>query len=299
MGNVLFKYWVKAARPKTLPVSMAPVIMSVAFASIYMKINWLAAVICLLFAVLAQILSNFANDYADGVKGIDADRIGPQRMVASGIITPQEMRYGIIFVAVLAFCIGSTLIYWGGWRLLPIGIVILLVALAYSTGPFPLSQHGFGDLAVIFFYGIIPVVLTFFIQTGFITSQIIVAGVAIGFISDNLLIVNNVRDVDQDIRNGKKTTVGIFGKHSMTVLFYVNPLIAIALGFLFFFKIVPLWTWVAAAIPFLVYSIVVSAKFSKAKGMEFNKLIGLSSLESIIFALTVLIVIVLKLCLKI
>ena len=294
MGDIRFKYWVKAARPKTLLVSMAPVIMSVAFASIYMKVNWLPAVICLVFAVLAQILSNLVNDYADGVKGIDADRLGPQRMVASGIIAPQKMFRGIITIGVLAFAIGCTLIYWGGWLLLPIGIVILLVALAYSTGPFPLSQHGFGDLAVIIFYGIIPVTLTFFIQTGFLNLNIFIAGMAIGLISDNLLIVNNVRDVDEDLKNGKRTTVGIFGKQAMTVIYHLTPLIAVALGFMFFHNIVSPMAWAVAAIPFLAYSLMVSNKFSKAKGVEFNKLIGMSSLEAIVFALTVVIVIVLK-----
>lgn len=294
MGNVLFKYWIQAARPKTLLVSMAPVIMSVAFASVYMQIKWLPALICLVFAVLAQILSNFVNDYADGVKGIDADRIGPQRMVASGIISPAKMCKGIMLVGTVAFLIGCTLIYWGGWVLLPIGIVILLVALAYSTGPFPLSQHGFGDLAVIIFYGVIPVTLTFFIQTGMINLNIVLAGFAIGFVSDNLLIVNNMRDADNDLANGKKTTVGIFGKRFMTLVYHANPLIAIILGFVFFCHIVSPMTWLMASIPFLAYSIMVSCKFSKAKGFEYNKLIGLSSLEAIIFALTVVIIIILK-----
>lgn len=294
MGNVLFKYWIQAVRPKTLLVSMAPVIMSVAFASVYMKIKWLPALICLVFAVLAQILSNFVNDYADGVKGIDADRIGPQRMVASGMISPAKMRNGIMLVGSLAFLIGCTLIYWGGWVLLPIGIVILSVALAYSAGPFPLSQHGFGDLAVIIFYGVIPVTLTFFIQTGMINPNIMLAGLAIGFVSDNLLIVNNMRDADNDLANGKKTTVGIFGKRFMTLMYHVNPLIATILGFVFFYHIVSQMTWLSASIPFLAYSIIVSCKFSKAKGVEYNKLIGLSSLESIIFTLTVVIIIILK-----
>lgn len=294
MGNVLFKYWIQAARPKTLLVSMAPVIMSVAFASVYMQIKWLPALICLVFAVLAQILSNFVNDYADGVKGIDADRIGPQRMVASGIMSPAKMRKGIMLVGTVAFLIGCTLIYWGGWVLLPIGIVILLVALAYSTGPFPLSQHGFGDLAVIIFYGVIPVTLTFFIQTGMINLNIVLAGFAIGFVSDNLLIVNNMRDADNDLANGKKTTVGIFGKRFMTLVYHANQLIAIILGFVFFYHIVSPMTWLMASIPFLAYSIMVNCKFSKAKGLEYNKLIGLSSLEAIIFALTVVIIIILK-----
>ena len=215
-------------------------------------------------------------------------------MVASGFISPEIMRKGIAFIGVMAFLVGCPLIYWGGWILLPIGIVILLVALAYSTGPFPLSQHGFGDLAVIVFYGLIPVTLTFFIQTGIINLNIVMAGLAIGFISDNLLIVNNMRDADNDLKSGKKTTVAIFGKPFMKAIYYTNPLVAIALGFLFFHQIISPMMWGVASIPFLAYSIMVSMKFSRAKGLEYNKLIGMSSLESIFFALTVVIVIILK-----
>lgn len=292
MGDILFKYWIKAARPKTLPVSMAPVVMSVAFASIYVKINWLPAVICLVFAVMAQILSNFVNDYADGVKGLDTNRLGPQRMVAAGIILPNQMRRGIIVMCVLSFILGCTLIYWGGWILLPFGFLILICALAYSMGPFPLSHKGLGDFAVVLFYGVVPAVLTFYIQTGFVNLRIIAAGLAIGFVADNLLIVNNYRDAEEDFKNGKKTTVGIFGKQMMKMVFFCNPLIATVLGFLFFYKIINPLVWIMSVVPFLVYSIFVSIKFSKAKGMEFNKLIGMASFEAVIFALTVLFIVI-------
>ena len=292
MGKVKFIYWIKAARPKTLLVSIAPVIMSVAFASIYMKINWLPAIICLIFAVMAQILSNFANDYSDGIKGADNQRLGPQRMVALGLISPYKMRQGIIVWSILTFLLGCTLLYWGGWILLPFGIVILLCAFAYSAGPFPLSRHALGDVAVVLFYGIAPIVLTFFIQTGFVNWQIIVAGLAIGMVANNLLIVNNYRDAEQDAMNGKMTTVTVFGKRLMRNVFYLNPIIAIILVYLIFKNPMIL----ICSIPYLVYSILISMKFSKANGMEFNKLIGLASLEAILFALTITIEI---LCLKI
>lgn len=288
MSEVKFKYWIKAARPKTLLVSMAPVIMSVAIASKYVTINWLPAVICLVFAVMAQILSNFVNDYADGLKGADNERLGPQRMVASGLISPQKMRRGIIVWGVLTFIVGCTLLYYGGWILLPFGIVILLCALAYSAGPFPLSRHALGDVAVVLFYGIAPVVLTFFIQTGYVNWQIIIAGLAIGVVVDNLLIVNNYRDAENDTKNGKKTTVTMFGKTFMRYLFYLNPIIAIILIYLVFKNHIILYYF----IPFIIYSIFVSCKFAKAKGKEFNKLIGMAPLEAIIFALTVVIYII-------
>ena len=288
MEKIKFKYWIKAARPKTLLVSIAPVIMSVAFASIYMKINWLPAIICLIFAVMAQALSNFANDYSDGIKGADNQRLGPQRMVASGLISPQNMLRGIIVWGIMTFLLGCTLLYWGGWILLPFGIVILLCAFAYSAGPFPLSRHALGDVAVILFYGITPVVLTFFIQTGIVNFQIIVVGLAIGLVANNLLIVNNYRDAEQDEANGKKTTVTIFGKRLMRNVFYLNPIIAILLIYLIFKNPMILICF----IPFLAYSIFVNVKFTKANGMEFNKLIGLASLEAIIFALTITIEII-------
>ena len=134
MASVLLKYWIQAARPKTLPVSMAPVMMSVALASIFVEISWLPAIICLVFALMAQILSNFVNDYADGLKGADNERLGPQRVVAAGLIPPQKMLSGIIVWGTMTFILGCTLLYWGGWILLPFGILILLCALAYSAG---------------------------------------------------------------------------------------------------------------------------------------------------------------------
>lgn len=282
MKKVLFKYWIQAARPKTLLVSMAPVVMSVAIAYLFVDINWMPAIICLIFAVMAQILSNFVNDYADGMKGSDNERLGPQRMVASGLISPQKMRSGIIFWCILTFLIGCTLLYYGGWILLPFGIVILLCALAYSAGPFPLSRHALGDVAVALFYGIVPVVLTFFIQTGFVNCQITIAGLAIGITANNLLIVNNYRDAEQDAKNGKQTTVTLCGKRFMKWIFYLNPIISIVLVYLVFENFIILYTF----IPFLAYCIFVSFKFAKAQGAEFNKLIGMASLESIVFALT-------------
>lgn len=293
MSEVKFKYWIQAARPMTLPVSMAPVVLSVALSYLFTDIRWIPAAICLVFAVMAQILSNFVNDYADGIKGADNERLGPQRMVASGVIQPPRMRRGIVVWSALTFLVGCTLLYWGGWILLPFGIVILLCALAYSTGPFPLSRHALGDLAVVLFYGIAPVVLTFFIQVGYVNTQFIIAGLAMGAIVNNLLIVNNYRDAEQDLKNGKKTTVTIFGKTIMKCIYFLNPIISIVLIYLAFENYIVLYTF----IPFLVYCIFVSIKFAKAKGKKFNKLIGLSSFESVIFALTIIYNI--YLCLKI
>ena len=146
----------------------------------------------------------------------------------------------------------------------------------------PLSRHALGDVAVIVFYGITPVVLTFFIQTGFVNYHILLLGLAIGIVANNLLIVNNYRDAEQDSKNGKKTTVTVFGKRFMKGVYFLNPIIAVVLMCLVFNTTVLLYL-----IPFLVYSIFVDIKFSTASGAALNKLIGMSSLEAIIFALLI------------
>ncbi|MGN0032349.1 MAG: 1,4-dihydroxy-2-naphthoate octaprenyltransferase [Candidatus Limimorpha sp.] len=282
------KHWIQAARPKTLLVSIAPVLMSIALSSHHADIKWLPALICLLFALLAQVVSNFINDYSDGVKGSDSQRLGPERMVASGYIPPKKMLRATIIMLIVSFMLGCCLLYWGGWVLLPFGLLILLCAIAYSWGPFPLSYHALGDVAVVLFYGVAPVALTFFIQTGYVDLNIAIAGLAIGIVTDNLLIVNNYRDFSQDAANGKKTTVILFGRDIMRMVYFFNPFVAVALGILF--VDVQFYFWLLASVPFLVYSVSVDRKFNKAEGIGFNRLIGLSSLESLIFSLTVVIV---------
>lgn len=282
--------WILAARLKTLLVSMASVIMAVALSSKYVEIQWLPAAICLVFAVMAQIVSNFVNDYCDGVRGSDSERLGPERMVASGKITPKKMLRGTLVMVALSFALGCTLLYWGGLILLPFGIVILLCAVGYSMGPFPFSRHALGDVAVILFYGIVPVALTFYIQTKMMNFQVVASGLAMGIVTDNLLIVNNYRDADQDAENGKLTTVVLFGKKIMKLMFYSNPLIGVGLGFYFMKDIANPIIWFLASIPFLVYFTMVSVKFTKAEGRGFNKLIGMSSMGAVLFAITVAVV---------
>lgn len=273
---------------------MAPVLMAVAMASVYVDINWWPALICLLFAVMAQVVSNLINDYSDGLRGSDADRIGPERMVASGKISARDMLRGVIVMTALTFIMGCTLLYWGGWVLLPFGIVIILGALAYSAGPYPLSRHALGDVAVVLFYGIAPVVLTFFILTGNVNYQLFVAGVAVGIVTDNMLIVNNYRDSEQDKNNGKITTVTLLGRPFMKMMYIMNPIIAVCLGFIFLKHIIDPMVWLIAVIPYLAFSIMASKKFSVSVGSEFNKLIGMSSVGAILFALTVVITIIIE-----
>lgn len=285
------KKWFDAIRPKTLLVSMASVLMATSIAFKNHDNQWLPAILCLLFAILAQITSNLANDYADFKTGSDnKDSLGPDRKLVSGEITPKSMLTAIIISVSICFIVGITLIYWGGWILLPFGLLIIAVAFCYSMGPFPLSYNGLGDVAVILFYGLIPVTFTYFILTKEINWEIIAAGFAMGLVVDELLIVNNIRDEEEDILHNKKTTVGIFGKKFMEMVFLFNPLIACALGFYFLKDICDYKIWSIAIIPLIAYSLNLYRKLVSYKGKQLNKLLIMASLEAIIFAITVVIV---------
>lgn len=196
--------WIKAIRPQTLFVSISSVMLATAAAMQVTDIEWLPACLCLVFAILAQITSNLANDYADFINGSDKNRIGPPRMTSSGLISPRAIYYATVLCAILAFFTGLPLIWWGGWWLLIPGIIIIISAIAYSSGPFPFSYHYLGDIAVIVFFGIIPVSFTFYILTETFNYRILLEGLLLGLIINELLIVNNYRDMEQDAMNNKK-----------------------------------------------------------------------------------------------
>ena len=289
------KKWFEVIRAKTLLVSMASVIMAIALAFEKSGNNWLPAILCLLFAMLAQATSNVANDYADFKTGCDNENsLGPDRKLVSGEITIKTITKAIIILASVCFLIGCSLIYWGGWILLPFGLLIMAVAFFYSMGPLPLSYHALGDLAVIFFFGIVPITFTYYILAKEINWEIIAAGIAMGLVVDELLIVNNVRDEKEDKLHNKKTTVGFFGSKFMKKVFLLNPFIACGLGFYFMKDICDYKVWAIAIIPMLIYSVSVYIKLEKYKGKQLNALLGQASLEALIFALTVVVVTLLK-----
>lgn len=175
--------------------------------------NYLKATICLGFALLVQIGTNFANDYFDFIKGADTvKRVGPRRAVAAGLIAPRRMLAATWLVLGLAFAIGLLLVREGGWLLLPIGIVSILCALAYTGGPFPLGYNGLGDLFVFIFFGLVAVDTTFYVQTGHITPDVTPCAAAIGLLAANILVANNYRDAETDAGAGKKTLVVRFGR---------------------------------------------------------------------------------------
>ena len=152
-------------RLRTLPVSTAGVLVACAYALARDCFRPEVAALCLVFAILAQITSNFANEYYDWANGSDRPgREGFRRGVTEGDISPKAMRRATFATLATACAVGCCLIPFGGWILVPIGIAIAVFALAYSAGPYPLSRHGLGDVAVLAFFGIVPVTMTYYLQ---------------------------------------------------------------------------------------------------------------------------------------
>lgn len=219
-------------RLHTLPVSVAGVLAGTAVAAMAQSVKVIPASICLLFAILAQIVSNFANEYYDFRNGVEKKgREGFRRGVAEGDISPKAMRNATFGVLALACLTGLSLIYWGGWWLLIPGILIALFALAYSAGPYPLSHHGWGEVAVVIFFGLVPVLLTAYVQIGEIAFSPtgFCMGAGIGLLAANVLIVNNYRDADDDRALGKYTIAVKFGRPFVRTLYFVEGIVGLVL----------------------------------------------------------------------
>lgn len=224
------KEWIEAVRLRTLPVSVAGVIMALGYGVLNGGFNLAVWVLCLLFAVLAQIASNFANEYYDYRDGLDKPgREGPRRGVTEGDITPGAMLRATYITLCFACAVGLSLLAWGPWWLIPVGAAIGLGVLAYSTGPYPLSRHGLGEVAVMLFFGVVPVNLTCFVMGGDWRVEVLLGSFSAGLMGANVLLVNNYRDAPDDATVGKRTLAVIFGRKAASMLYLFNGYLAVAL----------------------------------------------------------------------
>jgi 1,4-dihydroxy-2-naphthoate octaprenyltransferase len=230
----VWSVWIEATRPKTLPAAVAPVLVGTALAAHGGSADYAAAGLCLLFALLIQIGTNFANDYYDFIQGADsASRVGPRRAVAAGLVRPEVMKRAMVAVFALAFAVGLGLIAWGGPGLIVIGVASIACGVAYTGGPFPLGYNGLGDLFVLVFFGLVEVGATFFVQTCEVTVDAILAAIPIGLLAANILVVNNYRDVETDRAAGKRTLVVRFGRGAARAQFDASLVVALAMPFVF------------------------------------------------------------------
>lgn len=277
------KIWIECARLRTLPVSVAGVIMASGIAVLYHRFEWLPALLCFAFAVLAQVVSNFANEYYDFRRGTDKKgRVGPRRGVTEGDITPGLLLRVTIGTLAVACAVGCGLIPFGGWWLIPVGILIAVFAFAYSAGPYPLSYHGLGDVAVLVFFGLVPVNLTFYLQAGYFAPLAILASVTIGLMGVNVLLVNNYRDADDDREAHKRTTVVIFGRKVASAAYLINGYVGISLLAPLWFA-APLWVLAVPAL-YLVLHTVTWNRLTHSDGAALNPLLGATARNMLIFA---------------
>ena len=219
-------------RPRTLPVSVAGVLAGMACGIFYGDFDIRPAILCMLFALLAQIASNFANEYFDYRNGFDRKgREGFRRGVTEGDIRPGAMRNATFLTLAAAAVPGCCLIFWGGWWLVAVGLLVGIFALAYSAGPYPLSHHGLGDIAVVIFFGLVPVGFTAWLMTSAtaIIPMASLIGTGVGLLAANVLIVNNYRDIADDKQVGKHTTVVIFGREVMSHVYLMDAVAGLLL----------------------------------------------------------------------
>lgn len=213
--------WILASRPKTLPAAFVPVMVGSALA-ISEDIFFLPySVVALICAMLIQIGTNFTNDLYDYLKGADTSgRKGPQRVLASGLITVTEMKTAIAIVFSLTFLIGLYLVFSAGVVILIIGIVSIIAGIIYTAGPYPLAYNGLGDLFVFLFFGVIGTMGTYYIHSGEFTMLSFIVSIPVGAVTTNILIVNNFRDIEEDKAAGKITLAVLIGK-SLTRLEFI------------------------------------------------------------------------------
>ena len=198
-----FEVWLSAARPRTLPAAVSPVLVGTAAAERFSTWRMVAAMVV---ALAVQVAVNYANDYFDGVRGVDTvERRGPQRVVAAGLVSPDSMRTAMIAALGVAALAGLALAAAVGWQLVLVGALCFAAALAYSGGPRPYASAGFGELSVFVFFGLVATVGSAYVQDEQLRWLPVVAAIPVGLLSVALLVVNNLRDIPTDEQVGKRT----------------------------------------------------------------------------------------------
>lgn len=219
-----------AARPKTLPAAVGPVVTGAALALHDGAFRPLPALAAAAGALLLQILSNFANDYSDFFRGVDTEaRQGPTRVTATGLMTPRELRMGIGVVIGLAVLVGVYLIIVGGWPILAVGAASILAALLYTGGPRPYGYYGLGDFFVFLFFGLAAVCGTYYVQALTLTWPVVLAAVPVGALVTAILVVNNYRDRHTDAAAHKRTLAVILGRRGAQMEYAGLLLVAYAM----------------------------------------------------------------------
>ena len=211
--------WLAGARPKTLPAALSPVLVGSGTAAALDGFRPLPAILALVVALALQVAVNYANDYSDGRRGTDADRVGPMRLVGSGVAAPRQ----VLLAAGLAFAVaavaGLGLAALSSWWLVAVGAVCIAAAWTYTGGPLPYGYRALGELFVFVFFGLVAVVGTTYVQTGTLPGLAFAVAVPVGLLIVAILVVNNLRDIEGDELAGKRTLAVLLGERTTRLAF--------------------------------------------------------------------------------
>lgn len=211
--------WIAGARPKTLGAALAPVLIGTSIAinqDSFMPVN---AGLALVVALFLQIAVNYANDYSDGIKGVDANRVGPIRLVGSGLAPAARVKMAAIYCVLIASVSGLVLSLRTELWLVLVGLIAILASWAYTGGKNPYGYRGFGEVSVFLFFGFVATVGTGFVQTGKISWVLLFASIPVGLLAMALLVVNNLRDIETDEKANKLTLAVKIGDRKTRLLF--------------------------------------------------------------------------------
>lgn len=276
-------------RPHTLPASLAPVITALALAALDGFFRPTTAILTVLVGLLAQIISNIANDLFDFKKGADGkERKGFERPLSLGKVSYREVKNLLIITLIATALTGIALILLSSPWLFIVGALVILGAIAYTGGPFPFAYHGLGEVMVFLFYGLVAGGGTYYIQCGTLSWEAIALASAMGFASCNILVVNNYRDVEEDTLSGKRTLFVRFGKSLAPKLYLANILLSVLLLFPFYsYSIIGM---LSSGI-YLAQMMHLQRAMLHTEGAQLNKVLVRTAQGVVLFAFNALIVI--------
>jgi 1,4-dihydroxy-2-naphthoate polyprenyltransferase len=275
-----------AARPRTLPAAIAPVLVGTSLAIRYGTFHPVAFIAALLGAILIQIGTNLSNDYSDARRGADTDeRIGPVRVTAGGLVPPRQVLVATYLTFGAAVLCGAYLISVAGWALLAVGAASILAGVLYTGGPRPYGYEGLGEVFVFLFFGLVAVTGSYFVQRRGLPWEAFVLAVPVGLLISAILVVNNARDIDTDRRAGKRTLAVRLGRERTRVLFAAMVAVAFVTSWLpWFAGALSPWLFVTAAAAPLAAGVVQTVR-THADGPSLNQALARTAKLALVFCL--------------